>query len=114
VDDDPDVRAIVHMTLELTTNWRVSCAADGYDGVALATSLRPDGIVLDVMMPNMSGLGTAALLSRTPETARIPVVFLTAGTTRATGVDAAQTIAKPFDPLLLHAEIARAFGWEPT
>ena len=113
IDDDPDIRDVVQCSLELTANWRVSQAASGLEGVRLAQELQPDGILLDLMMPGMDGTATARALSA--DGSRVPVVLLTAKhvddafVAAIPGVTA--TLAKPFDPLTLHAQIAVAFGW---
>jgi CheY-like chemotaxis protein len=76
----------------------------------------PDAILLDVMMPDMDGPSALAKLHEDARTQEIPVVFLTAkahpaeqqrlGTLGAAGV-----LTKPFDPLTLSNQIARALGW---
>jgi DNA-binding response OmpR family regulator len=58
-------------------------AAGGAAGIALARSERPDLIVCDIMMPELSGYATLRVLREDPETAAIPVIFLTAAASRA-------------------------------
>lgn len=113
IDDDAEIRDVVQCSLELTASWRVSQAANGLDGVRLTQELKPDGILLDLMMPGMDGSATARALSA--GNASVPVVLLTAKHVDDASVAAipgvAATLAKPFDPLTLHAQIAAAFGW---
>jgi len=105
VDDDPSIQRLVVMTFEME-GWEVVIADDGIAGLAAARDSAPDAILLDVMMPKMDGLTVAAELKGDPETARIPLVLLSAkaqagdlGAGMATGAD--EYITKPFDPLEL-------------
>ena len=113
IDDDADIRDVVQCSLELTANWRVSQAANGLEGVRLAGELQPDGILLDLMMPGMDGTATARALSA--GNTRIPIVLLTAKQVDEASVAAipgvSATLAKPFHPLTLHAQISAIFGW---
>jgi CheY-like chemotaxis protein len=80
----------------------------GADGLTVAAEWRPDVILLDVMMPLMDGPSTLRRLREAPQTADIPVVFMTA---RAQTSDiehfkslrTAGVITKPFDPMKLAA-----------
>lgn len=110
VDDEADIREVAQMSLELDPAFEVRTCASGAEGIADATAWRPDLILLDVMMPEMDGPTTFARLQEQPETAAIPVVFITARTQaqdvasfRALG--ARGVIAKPFDPMTLAAQV---------
>ena len=113
VDDEADIREVAQMALELDPDLEVRTSASGRDGIAEATAWRPDLILLDVMMPEMDGPTVLRHLKERPETASIPVVFITART-QAQEVAALQALgargvlAKPFDPMAL-ADQARAF-----
>jgi two-component system OmpR family response regulator len=106
VDDEPDIREIVELSLGLDPGFTVHSCASGDDALATAVDWPPDLILCDVMMPVMDGPTTLARLRECPQTINIPVVFMTArAQTRelehfrslgATGV-----IAKPFDPMKL-------------
>jgi CheY-like chemotaxis protein len=116
IDDEADLRDVIQMSLELAGSWSVSTAASGRVGIDVARREHPDAILLDMMMPEMDGPETLARLRDDPETAAIPVVFLTAKV-QASGVDvtppgAAGLIRKPFDPLTLADELAALLGWE--
>ncbi len=76
VDDDEDIRVIVR-TLLANAGYETSCAASGREALELVSSLRPDVVLLDVGMPEMSGWQVCAALRSQPETAALPVVMLT-------------------------------------
>lgn len=112
VDDDPDIRTIVELALGLDPAIAVCTAASGAAALALvATADRvPDVIVLDVMMPDMSGAETLQALRQHPALADTPAVFMTAkgrgeDVTHYKRLGAIGVILKPFDPILLAKEI---------
>eukprot|EP01037_Dinobryon_pediforme_P029205 gene29205-32762_t len=71
VDDDPDIRTIVELALELDPAITARTAASGRAAIAslVVTEWTPDAIVLDVMMPDMTGPETLAALRRNPRLA---------------------------------------------
>jgi two-component system alkaline phosphatase synthesis response regulator PhoP len=106
IDDEEDLRYIARLSLERLAGMTVIESASGQGGLALARSEHPDCILLDVMMPDMDGEATLAALRADPETAGIPVVFLTAialtpEVKRMTAMGARGVIRKPFDPKTL-------------
>ncbi len=110
VDDEPDIRRIGQIGLELVGKWIVVQAHNGIQALALAASELPDVILLDVMMPDLDGPSTFVRLRDNPATTHIPVIFITAkaqvdevASYRALG--AAGVIAKPFDPMTLPSEM---------
>ncbi|MEO6326283.1 MAG: EAL domain-containing protein [Thermoanaerobaculia bacterium] len=76
VDDDEDILLIVQ-TLLRNAGYTVTAARNGKEGIDLATAQRPDLILLDVMMPQLSGWEVCATLKNIPETAGTPIVMLT-------------------------------------
>jgi CheY-like chemotaxis protein len=108
VDDEPDIREVVQLSLGLDPDFAVRSCASGRDALAATADWPPNLVLLDVMMPEMDGLTTLAHLRERPATAEVPVVFVTA---RAQASDiehymslgAAGVIAKPFDPITLPA-----------
>ena len=77
VDDDPDFADSV-ATLLRRSGFDTAIAVDGGEGVEKAGELKPDAIVLDVMMPNKDGYQACKELKADPATAGIPVLLLTA------------------------------------
>ncbi|MEE9144798.1 MAG: response regulator [Candidatus Binatia bacterium] len=76
VDDDPDLVEIVRITLE-AKGFNVRCAYSGKHLFACLEELKPDLILLDIMMPQMDGLEVLTRLKGNPATASIPVILLT-------------------------------------
>jgi len=76
IDDDPVVREFLPRRLA-DLGMRVETAADGEEGLRLATALSPDVIILDVLMPGMDGWTVLTTLKSTPDLANIPVIMLT-------------------------------------
>ncbi|HEX6746096.1 MAG TPA: response regulator transcription factor [Longimicrobium sp.] len=102
VDDEPDISALVayHLARE---SYRVRTASSGPEAIRAAELERPDLVVLDLMLPGMSGLQVLEELRRRPETQEIPVILLTARREeqdRITGLrlGADDYVAKPFSP----------------
>jgi CheY-like chemotaxis protein len=116
VDDDDVIREVAKVALEVVGNWHVSTAVNGPEARELARSERPDVVLLDVMMPGMDGLQTAAALAEDPDTREIPVIFLTAkladpDSMSRSDSNLAGIIAKPFDPMTLAEEVSELLGW---
>jgi len=110
VDDEPDIREVVELSLSLDPAFAVRSCASGRDALAAVSEWPPDLILCDVMMPVMDGPATLARLRESPQTAHIPVVFMTArAQTRELehfkSLGAAGVISKPFDPMTLAASI---------
>ena len=110
VDDEPDIREVASMSLELDPDFEIRTAASGAEALTSAANWNPNLILLDVMMPMMDGPTTFTHLRENPETADIPVVFITART-QAQEVEgfkalgARGVIAKPFDPMSLASTV---------
>ena len=112
VDDDDDIRDVAAAALELVNGFRIVTASNGLDALRQAKEHRPDGIVLDVMMPGMDGLETVERLHADQATADIPVILLTARVDGEKPTDAvAGVIRKPFDPMGLGNRICQLFDW---
>jgi len=100
VDDNPDAIAIVKSALE-ARGYAVNTAERGATALTSVDADRPDVILLDIMMPDMSGLEVLEKLKSTPSTAAIPVILVTAKTQdddviSGYAVGAEYYITKPF------------------
>lgn len=112
VEDDAALRQSIALLLELQ-GYRAFTAANGTDGLALATRERPTIVVTDVAMPGLTGFELLEALRRNEATATIPVIVLTAkiereAMRRAMELGAADFISKPFsEQELLNSITAR-------
>lgn len=116
VDDEEDIRELARISLERVGGLRVVAASSGQEGVDLAVAERPDAILLDAHMPGMDGIQTLERLKGNPETAAIPVLFLTgsvqpAERARFERLGAAGMLPKPFDPMSLASDLRARLGW---
>jgi CheY-like chemotaxis protein len=110
VDDEPDIREIVDMSLGLNPEFEVHACASGMEAIATAAEWSPSLILLDVMMPGMDGPATLTQLRKNPATSTIPVLFMTArAQTREVehfiSLGAQGVISKPFDPMTLASQV---------
>src|SRR5580700_11093193 len=110
VDDDPDICSVVQATLRLVPGLNVQTADSGERAIDLAYELRPDLVLMDVMMPGLDGPSTFARLRESALLAEIPVIFMTAKVLPAEIAQLLQlgaigVIVKPFDPLKLYGEL---------
>jgi diguanylate cyclase (GGDEF)-like protein len=111
-DDEPVNLALIKRRLEWE-DYLIHTAKNGREAVELARALRPDLIILDVMMPELDGLQACRLLKDEEETRDIPVIFLSALDDLETKLDglslgANDYISKPFRPEELVARIGVA------
>lgn len=76
VDDEEEI--LTHITNILKrANYEVISTTRGKEALELATNLRPDLIILDIVLPDMGGSEVAAMLVQNPTTSNIPIIFLT-------------------------------------
>ena len=111
VDDEPDVVNLLTILLD-SEGYRVLKAYDGISAVDLALHQRPDLILLDLMMPAMSGYDVCEQLKANPATEDIPVVCVTSAHSaharaRCRQLGAATLLEKPFPPMELIAQVER-------
>ena len=118
VEDEKDIRDLVRYNLE-TAGFAVLEASDGEVSLHLATAERPALVILDLMLPGLSGLEVCRMLRSQDPTASVPILILTA---RASEVDkvlglemgADDYVTKPFSPRELVARVKavlrRAYG----
>jgi DNA-binding response OmpR family regulator len=111
VDDHAPMRTLCRVNLE-AAGFRVQEAADGDEALAAIKTDRPDLILLDIMMPRVSGWEVASALLADSSTDRIPIIFITARTgvtdrIRAYELGAQEYMTKPFDPAGLAATVTK-------
>ena len=111
VDDDPSIRAMLEYALYFE-DFQVDCAPDGETALEMLRTLRPDVILLDVMMPRIDGLEVARRIREDAALEHIPVVMLSAKTQDADIMagwvaGAASYLTKPVDVDMMVAEISR-------
>ncbi|WP_346183647.1 response regulator [Streptomyces osmaniensis] len=110
VDDNKVIRQLIRVNLELE-GLEVVTAADGAECLDVVHQVRPDVITLDVVMPRLDGLRTAARLRSDPRTRDLPLAIISACTQYEVesgldvGVDA--FLAKPFEPAELVSLVRR-------
>ena len=107
VDDEASIRLLCRVNLRLEGMDTVE-AADGETALRVARELKPDLILLDVMMPNVDGWQVAAELAGEKATRDLPIVFLSARAepadhARGYELGAVGYVTKPFDPTALGA-----------
>ncbi len=76
-EDEKDIRELIAFTLRFA-GFDVLLATNGVEAVEVAQAQRPDLVILDVRMPRMSGYEACRRLKENPQTASLPVVFLSA------------------------------------
>jgi diguanylate cyclase (GGDEF)-like protein len=109
VDDDPDIARFVEVNLR-SAGYDVAVAGDGEEALEKAGELRPDLVLLDVMMPRIDGFEVAQRLRKNPQTANTSIIMLTAKALSADKVTGLQSgaddyIIKPYDPIELLARV---------
>lgn len=77
VEDDVALRNVYEMRLKIE-GYDIIVSGDGEEGLSLAVKEKPDLVLLDLMMPKISGMDVLDILKSTPETKKIPVLILTA------------------------------------
>ena len=112
VEDDADIRALVRVSPVQIDGMQVELCADGHQACGAAAEFHPDLLLLDAILPDMTGVELLAELGAIPGIATVPAVFLTAQV-RPGELQALQEnhptaiIPKPFDPMRLGAQLRR-------
>ena len=114
IDDDLDTLNIIGIKLE-AQQFKVITGRDGQEALSLVRKHHPDLIILDVMMPKLSGFKAARLIKFDAKSKQIPLILLTARTQEADRtlgqeVGADVYITKPFDPENLLKEVKKLLG----
>ena len=114
VDDDRPMRALCRASLE-EAGFRVLEAAGGEEALESVRAERPDLILLDIMMPGISGWEVTSALLADRSTDQIPIIFISArrelaDRVRAFGLGAQDYVTKPFDPTALAKTVAKTLA----
>jgi twitching motility two-component system response regulator PilH len=114
VDDSPTHIAVVRQSLE-AAGFRIAVATTGREGLERAIELRPDLVLMDIVMPDMNGFQATRELSRNPATQHIPVILASSksgDSDRVWGLrqGAVEYLTKPFDPSELLASARQAIA----
>lgn len=111
VDDEPD---IVNMLAHILRpeGYEVLLAYDGISAIDMALQQKPDLILLDLMMPGISGYEACELLKANPATENIPVLCISSAhtstaRTQCLNAGAVSLLLKPFPPMELVAQVQR-------
>ncbi|GIF05710.1 response regulator [Actinoplanes siamensis] len=113
-DDDENIRDLIGTRLR-AAGYRTLEAADGRTAMALAVGERPALVLLDVCMPGLDGLGFCYELHSSPQTAHLPVIFIS-GRAEPADLDLARVVGaedylvKPLDPAELLRRVQRLLG----
>lgn len=112
VEDDADIRDYLSFRLELDGH-RVTTATDGLEGLAAAQAEPPDLMLVDWMMPRMTGLELCLQVTDDPELGGTPVIMLTARSQeidveRGFAAGAADYLVKPFSAVELSSRVTSA------
>jgi CheY-like chemotaxis protein len=115
VEDDADIREITKLSLSLFGEFEVVQCESGADALEQLATFTPDVIVLDMMMPGMTGREVLERMRDIPHLRHTPTLFMTARAQasemeemRAAG--AVAVISKPFDPMTLGDQIKKAIA----
>ncbi len=117
VDDEMDFIELVKFRLAgLGCEFLV--ASDGVQALSQARQLKPDLILLDILLPDLDGLSVCEILRRQPATKKIPVIFMSAlsgdVTRRTVAMQAEDFFTKPLDLDRLQRRIAELLHCEPA
>lgn len=111
-DDEPSLRLLVRATLSVNKSFELSEAQDGTETLSKAQNEMPDLLLLDVMMPGLSGFEVCERLKNDPKTKKIIIIMLTAKGQQsdrdwAISVGTDYFLTKPFSPIELFSLIEK-------
>ncbi len=109
VEDEVNLRELVKARLE-QNGYEVAVAGDGYQAIFQARRVKPDLIILDLMIPRLDGYTVCRTLKASSDLAAVPIIMFTARSSpddmrRGMDMGADAYVTKPFDPATLIAKI---------
>lgn len=109
VDDEEDILELVKYNLE-REGYLVDCVDTGEEAIERAVAIRPDGILLDLMLPGVDGIEVCRELRKNPDTRTIPIIMMTAKGEEADVVSGLEVgaddyVPKPFSTKVLVARL---------
>ena len=112
VEDEPDIRAVAELALTIVGGYELNVSEDGEQAIRNIPAFGPDLILLDVMMPGMTGPELFGQIKKIPGISDTPVVFMTAKALKHEvdqyrELGAVGVIPKPFDPMTLPAQVQK-------
>ncbi len=118
IDDEKLIVKATSLVIRLA-GYEILSAYDGKSGIALAKKVKPDLILLDIMMPGMDGWQVLKILKESPDVSDIPVIIFTAkeyirGKEKSVEAGAVDYVTKPFEPDELIDAITRVLGSGPA
>lgn len=114
VEDDPDIRMILDLALSKLGGFQICLAEDASEALKQLDGFKPDLLLLDLMLPGMTGLELFSQIRSRQEYIDLPAILLTAKLCLETPAEYTQpgmlgVIAKPFDPMSLASRIAQLY-----
>ena len=117
VDDEPDFIELLQYKLT-GHGYDLIVANDGVHALSQARQMKPDLILLDILLPDLDGLSVCEILKRQPSTKKIPVIFMSAltgdVTRRTVAMHAADFFTKPLDLPRLEKRIGELLHIAPA
>lgn len=115
VEDEPDIQIVAQIALEDIGGFRLKICSSGSEALSEAVAYDPQVFLLDMMMPDMTGIETMAALLKLPELKNVPVIFMTAKVQsheveHYMSLGAIGVIPKPFDAMTLAEQISNIWN----
>lgn len=112
VEDEPDIRAVAELALSVVGGYELNVSEDGEQAIRNIPAFAPDLILLDVMMPGMTGPELYCHIKKLPGVSDTPVIFMTAKALQHEvqhyrELGAVGVIPKPFDAMTLSKQVQK-------
>ncbi|KYK27366.1 hypothetical protein AYK26_03850 [Euryarchaeota archaeon SM23-78] len=115
VDDEPHMVELEKAILE-AEGFKIISALDGKQALKILETIKPDLVILDMMMPGMSGREVCEKIRKNPKTKKLKIIFVTVarfseiGKNQLKGMDVLDYITKPFDNEELVKRVKKILG----